>query len=423
MGYLSRILDDTLADLLGGLPAVAIEGAKGVGKTETANRLASTVFELDRVATKSDLADNPDLVLVGERPVLIDEWQLVPPVWDVVRRAVDRGAEPGSFILTGSADLPPGVRTHSGAGRIVSLLMRPLSLPERQIEATSVSLAALLAGEHGDVAGATAISPSDYVQEILASGFPAVRNAPQRFRRRLLDSYLEAIVTKDIPEAGGSVRRPVALRNWLAAYGAATATTAAYSTVLDAATPGEAEGPSKPTAFAYRDLLSRVRVLEPLPAWIPGFAHLKRLTQAPKHHLVDPALAARLVGASFESLVGGRDEPALPRDGTFLGALFESLAVQTVRVLADACEAKVFHFRTLENRQEVDIIVQRPDLRVLAIEVKFSQQVRPADVVSLNWLEARVPDLVVDKVILNTSERAYRRKDGVAVVPLALLGR
>ena len=423
MEYLPRILDDTLATLLNGLPAVAIEGAKGVGKTETANRFAKTVFELDRVATKGDLANNPDLALVGERPILIDEWQLVPPVWDVVRRAVDRGAEPGSFILTGSADLPPGVRTHSGAGRIVSLLMRPLSLPERRLGATSVSLAGLLSGGRDDVAGTTPISSADYVQEILASGFPAVRKAPREFRHRLLDGYLETIVTKDIPEAGGSVRRPDALRHWLAAYGAATATTASYATVLDAATPGDAEKPSKPTALAYRDLLSRVRVLDPLPAWIPGFAHLKRLTQSPKHHLVDPALAARLVGATFESLIGGRDELAFPRDGTFLGALFESLAVQTIRVLADACEAKVFHFRTLENRQEVDIIVQRPDLRVLAIEVKFSQQVRPADVASLNWLETQIPDLVVDKVVLNTSDRAYRRKDGVAVVPLALLGR
>jgi len=175
--------------------------------------------------------------------------------------------------------------------------------------------------------------------------------------------------------------------------------------------------------MVYRDLLSRVRVLDPLPAWIPTFAHLKRLAQGPKHHLVDPALAARLVGATFESLVQGRDEPAIPRDATFLGALFESLAVQTVRVLADSCDATTFHFRTSDARQEIDIIVQRADFSVLAIEVKFSQQVRPADAASLNWLEAQMPGRVLDKVILNTSDRAYRRKDGVAVVPLALLGK
>jgi len=416
-------MDQTIADVLEGLPAVSIEGAKGVGKTETASKHARWTYELDRTTTKSDLADNPELVLAGTHPILIDEWQLVPPVWDVVRRAVDKGAEPGSFILTGSAELPSGARVHSGAGRIVSVVMRPLSLPERQIETPSVSLASLLDGGRGEISGSTVITPVDYVHEILASGFPAIRSAPDRQRRRLLDSYLAAIVTKDIPEAGGNVRRPAALRSWLAAYGAATATIASYSTILDAATPGESDKPTKTTAMNYRDLLARVRVLEPVPAWIPTFAHLKRLGQGPKHHLVDPALAARLVGATFESLIQGRDEPVFPRDGTFLGALFESLAVQTVRVLADACEGSVFHFRTFEDRQEVDIIVQRPDFRVLAVEVKFSQQVRPDDVTSLNWLEAQMPGRVVDKVILNTSDRAYRRKDGVAVVPLALLGQ
>jgi len=423
MDYLSRVMDQTIADLLEGLPAVSIEGAKGVGKTETAGKHARWMYELDRTATKSDLTDNPELVLAGTHPILIDEWQLVPPVWDVVRRAVDKGAEPGSFILTGSAALPPDARVHSGAGRIVSVVMRPLSLPERQIETPSISLASLLDGGRGEISGTTTIAPADYVREILASGFPAIRSTPERHQRQLLDGYLAAIVTKDIPEAGGNVRRPAALRSWLAAYGAATATTASYSTILDAATPGEADKPTKLTAMNYRDLLARVRVLEPVPAWIPIFAHLKRLSQRPKHHLVDPALAARLVGATFESLVQGRDEPVFPRDGTFLGALFESLAVQTVRVLADACEGRVFHFRTFEDRQEIDIIVQRPDFRVLAIEVKFSQHVRPDDATSLNWLEAQMPGRVVDKVILNTSDRAYRRKDGVAVVPLALLGQ
>ncbi|MDR2380280.1 MAG: DUF4143 domain-containing protein, partial [Bifidobacteriaceae bacterium] len=296
-----------------------------------------------------------------------------------------------------------------------------LSLPERQVATPTVSLAGLLAGRSEPITGTTRFSPADYIREILASGFPAIRGAQERFQRRLLDGYLAAIVTKDIPEAGGTVRRPAALRSWLAAYGAATATTASYSAILNAATAGESDKPAKPTAAAYRELLTRVRVLDPLPAWVPTFAHLKRLGQRPKHHLVDPALAARLLGATFESLIQGKDTPVFPRDGTFLGALFESLAVQTVRVLADACEASVFHCRTSENRQEVDVIVQRPDLGVLAIEVKFSQQVRPADVASLNWLEAQLPGRVVDKVILNASERAYRRKDGVAVVPLALL--
>jgi predicted AAA+ superfamily ATPase len=171
----------------------------------------------------------------------------------------------------------------------------------------------------------------------------------------------------------------------------------------------------------YRDLLQRIWILDPVPAWSPGGSHLKRLAQSPKHHLVDPALAAHLVGATMGSLIRG-EGPGGAVDGSFLGALFESLATQTVRVLADGLQAKVFHLRTQGGDHEVDLIVQRRDSSVLAIEVKASSQVRPADVAHLNWLEEQAPGLVIDKVILNSGELAYRRKDGVAVIPLALLG-
>jgi len=191
---------------------------------------------------------------------------------------------------------------------------------------------------------------------------------------------------------------------------------------LDAATPGQDDKPSKVTAMAYRDLLQRLWILDPVPAWVPGSGHLARLAQSPKHHLVDPALAAVLVGVSAESLIKGDGPKAIKRDGTFLGALFESLAAQTVRVLAESHGCTVAHFRLRGGAQEVDLVVQRPDRKVLAIEVKLSTTVRPADVRGLNWLEQQVPDAVVDKVLLNTGSMAYRRPDGVAVVPLSLLG-
>jgi len=207
---------------------------------------------------------------------------------------------------------------------------------------------------------------------------------------------------------------------WLAAYGAATGTTASYASILNAATPGEGEKPAKETAMAYRDVLQRMWILDPVPAWLPVFAHLKRLGQTPKHHLVDPALAATLVGATENSLLMGRGP--LRSDTTFFGSLFESLAAQTVRVLAESLDARVSHMRIQGGDHEVDLIVETPDHRVLAIEVKASTAVRPADVAHLNWLESQVPDLILDKVLLNTGDRAYRRPDGVAVVPLALLG-
>jgi predicted AAA+ superfamily ATPase len=414
-------MDGTLAEWLELLPAIAIEGAKGVGKTESAKRVTADVFFVDSPVTRANLEADAEMVLTGRAPTLIDEWQFVPPVWDVVRRTVDAGAAPGRFLLAGSAAVSPEARTHSGAGRIVRLLMRPLSLPERGLEEPSVSLAGLLSGERPKVGGTTAVKTVDYVREIVDSGFPGIRAARPAARGLLLDSYIDHIVDHDVPAAGRAVREPEALRAWLAAYAAATGTTASYSALLDAATPGDSDKPSRPTVAGYRELLSRIWVLDPVPAWHPGASHLKRLALSPKHHLVDPALAARLVGVTQESLIKGDGDPALPRVGTFLGALFESLAVQTVRVLAEHLGWRVSHFRD-RNGREVDIILQRPDGGVVAIEVKLSGQVRPADVASLNWLERQLPARVLDKVLLNTSDRAFRRPDGVAVVPLALLG-
>lgn len=420
MDYTRRLVDETLDRWLPDLPAIALEGAKGVGKTATASQRAHETFSLDRSATWTNVAQDPEIVLASTGTTFIDEWQLVPPVWDVVRRAVDDGAQPGRFLLAGSAGVPPQVRVHSGAGRIVRALMRPMSFPERGLERPTVSLAGLASGERAVVDGTTSLSTPDYVAEILRSGFPAIRQAGSSVRGDLLDSYVDRIVDHDIAQAGTRVRRPATLRGWLAAYAGATATTASYAAILHAATPGEDTKPARQTAMGYRDLLERLWILDPVPAWLPTFAHLDRLGQTPKHHLVDPALAARLIGANQASLIRG-DGP-VGHDGTFLGALFESLVTQTVRVLAQANQARTYHMRLQGGDHEVDIIVELPDLRVLAVEAKVSPIVHPADVVHLNWLEAQLPGRVVDKVIVNTGDRAYRRPDGVAVVPLALLG-
>ncbi|MDR0285142.1 MAG: DUF4143 domain-containing protein [Propionibacteriaceae bacterium] len=421
MTYSRRLVDNQLDTLLPLLPAIAVEGAKGVGKTETATGRATQTYALDDPTTFAMVEATPELVLRESPTTFIDEWQRVPSTWDLVRRAVDRGAPPGRFLLAGSASPAPQARPHSGAGRIVRLMMRPMSLPERGVAVPTVSLATLLEGGAPDVGGRTTVTLDTYTAEILSSGFPGIRFALPNARPFLLDSYLDRLVDHDIPEAGHQVRRPGALTQWLTAMGAATATTASYASLLTAATPGDDPKPSKVTAMAYRDLLASIWVLEPLPAWSPHLGGLKYLGQSPKHHLVDPALAARLVGATAQSLVRG-DGPRRGGEDVFLGALFESLAVQTLRCLAQTAGAKVSHLRTQGGDHEVDIIVQRPDLKILAFEVKLGSTVRPSDVTQLTWLRDQLPDLVVDTVLLNTGPEAYRRRDGVAVVPLALLG-
>jgi len=422
MHYQKRLIDTQLDTMLKVLPAIALEGAKGVGKTATGMQRADSVFTLDDPATAQIVEGNPSVLNSGDGTTFIDEWQLVPSVWNTVRRAVDNGASPGRYLLAGSANPRPEARIHSGAGRIVRLLMRPLSFPERGIETPTVSFADLLNGNIEQITGKTSVELVDYVNEIKASGFPGIRNTDPEAQQYLIESYVDRIIDHDIEEMGAAVRRPASLRGWLEAYGAATATTTSYSALLKAATPGQDDKPSKTTAITYRDLLQRLFVLDPLPAWLPSATSLNRLGQAPKHHLVDPALAAHFSGLTNDALIRGAGPELFRQEGPFLGALFESLAAQTVRVLAQSSRAKTYHFRNQGGAREIDMIVERPDKKILAIEVKLSGIVRPTDVRNLNWLEESTNNLVIDKVLINTGSYAYRRPDGVAVIPLSLLG-
>ncbi len=420
--YQRRVLDDEIDELFADLSAIAIEGPKGVGKTRTALQRAKTAHRLDDPAELAVAQADPARLLEGERPVLIDEWQRLPEVWDLVRRAVDDGAAPGSFLLTGSAvpDPPP---THSGAARIVTVRMRPLALSER-LQAPTVSLAELLSGKRRPVTGTTDFALTDYTNEVLASGLPGLRSLSDRSRRRQLDGYVDRIVDRDIAaDAGVVIRNPAALRRWMSAYAAASSTTASFETVRDAASAGNERKPSKNATQAYRDALARVWVLDEVPAWIPSNNHLSEMGHAPKHQLTDPALAAQLLGVQASTLLAGQSSgPAVARDGTLLGALFESLATLSVRVYAAHSEARVKHLRTARGRQEIDLIVERADGSIVAIEVKLARTVSTKDTKHLTWLKQKLGDRVLDQVILTTGPTAYRREDGIVIVPLALLG-
>lgn len=424
--YTRRVVDGELDELFGGVAAVAVEGAKAVGKTATAAERARTVYQLDDDDQRSLIEADSSRLLQGDRPILVDEWQRVPSSWDVVRRAVDnRRTTAGSFLLTGSASPPAEANQHSGAGRIVSVRMRPLELSERGVGTPTVSLAALLRGEAPDITGETAVRLADYVDEILASGFPGLRGLSGRALRAQLDGYIDRIVEREFPQLGVNIRNPAALRRWLTAYAAASSTTTSYEKIRDAATSGQDETPAKNTVAAYRDVLERLWLLDPVPAWAPTRNHLRRLSSPPKHQLVDPALAARLLGVGAGALLQQEKleaKPAIPRNGTLLGGLFESLVTIGVRVYAQAAEARVGHLRTASGDREVDLIVERDDGRVVAIEVKLNAAPTDSDVRHLHWLKERLGDDVLDMVVVNTGSYAYRREDGVAVVPAALLG-
>lgn len=413
MAYHPRTVDFELDALLPLAPAIALEGPKGVGKTDTARRRCTSEWFLDDSTHREIVEADPTITDSESVTTLLDEWQRLPEIWDRVRRSVDRGAGPGRFLLTGSATPVAGSDTHSGAGRILSLRMRPMALHERAVITPTVRLSALLNGT-SDVSGVSAFTLADYVEEIIVSGFPGIRQQAPQTQRAQLDGYLQRVIERDIPDQGLAVRRPETLRRWLAAYAAATATTTAYSKLLDATTTGDGHQPAKTTTIAYRDHLTQLWLLDPVPGWSPSRNVFTRLQQAPKHHLADPGLAARLLNLTQRSLMVGTGTP-------MLGPLFEALATLSIRVSGQAAEARVGHLRTRNGDHEIDLILEGPDGQILGVEVKLAPSVTDADVRHLLWLRSQHAD-VVDLIVITTGTRAYRRRDGVAVIPLALLG-
>ena len=420
-GYIRRIVDDELDELFGSVPAVLLDGPKGVGKTATALQRARTVRRLDRATDHQILTADPDRIATDPTPVLLDAWHRQPTLWDTVRRHVDRDPAGGRFLLTGSS--PAALRctaTHTGAGRITTIRLRPLTLPERLDLTPTVSLADLITG-NTTIGGRTALRLGDYVNEIAASGFPGLRHLHGRALRNQLDSYIELIINRELADAGLTIRRPQTMLGWLRAYAAATATTTTWERIRLAATPGE-NPPAATTARPYIEHLTNLRILDPLPAWLPSNTHLRNLAGTPKHHLVDPALALRLLSLTPDRLLDGQEpDIPLPRDGTYLGAIFESLVALTLRVFAPNIEADIYHLRTKGGRHEIDFILEHPT-GILAIETKLAATITDHDTRPLRWLRDLGLPRPVHLAVITTGPEAYQDTNGINVVPLALLG-
>lgn len=425
----NRLIDKYISDLMEEIPAIAIEGLKGIGKTVSAVAHSNTVFELDLPRDRMLIENDINVLLKEKPPVLIDEWQKVPAVWDFVRRSVDKYEQPGFFLLTGSAK-KINLDIHSGAGRILKLKMYPLSLEERGIETPAISLDALLCqGKpcYAEINGTTRIGFSDYINEILASGLPAIRNYSPARRRQMLSTYIDYLLSHEFSQQGIKIRQPRLLLRWLTSYAAATSSDANYGEILDSSTAGEGEKPSAKTTIAYREALERLWLIDELPVWLNGEDYFSRLKITPKHYLADPALAAHLLNIDFDDLAksskhGNQAVTAFDeKKGGITGRLFESLIQLSLRTYTAVNDAALSYIRTRNGDHEVDFIVSRGK-KVVAIEVKMAQEIGNSDVKHLLWLKSVMKDDLTDMVVINTGPVAYRREDGVAVVPAALFG-
>ena len=415
MPYLPRIVDHELTTLLEGAGAVLIEGPKGCGKTETARQCTNSevLLDLDAAARQAGLVD-PSLVLAGETPRLLDEWQLVPALWNQVRRAVDADNTKGRYILTGSAVPSDDVTRHTGAGRIARLRMRPLSLFEGGHSTGTVSLRALLDGEEPSAAD-TGLTVRFVAHATALGGWPFVLDTPEAAALRMLRSYLADIQRIDIQRTDGTARDPGRVERVIRAYARHVATEAATTTI--AADAHGADGAAhRDTVTDYLDALTRLFVIEEQPAWAPHLRSRARVRSAAKRHFVDPSIAVAALRATPERLL---------QDVTLLGTLFESLVVRDMRIYAQPLDGQILHYRD-NTDLEVDGIVEMADGRWGAFEVKLGQGAIDDAAVTLtrfaNKIDTEQAGRPAFLAVITATGYAYRRPDGIDVIPIGTLG-
>jgi len=416
MSYLPRIADTELQERLRSAGAVLIEGPKACGKTATGQRASGSMVTLDTdLAARQLAAIDPGLVLQGPVPRLLDEWQLAPEIWNAMRREVDARQAVGQFILAGSAVPADDLLRHTGAGRLSRLRMRPMCLAESGWSSGEVSLARLMAGE-AVRAPDTGHSVAWAAEVICRGGWPAARNLSMSASLRYASDYVEEVCRADVSRVDGVARNPQRIRRLLQSLARNSATE--VTTTNLARDLGQAdEPPSTETVRMDLQALERIMILEQQPAWGPHLRSRSRLRQTAKRHLVDPSLAVAALGASPTRLLG---------DLNLMGLLFESLVVRDLRILSQPLDGQVFHYRD-NTGLEADAIIELRDGRWAAFEVKLGVSAIDAAARSLLDLSARVdhdrcgPPAAL--VIITSTGYAYRRPDGVSVVPIGALGR
>ncbi|MDR2205644.1 MAG: DUF4143 domain-containing protein [Flavobacteriaceae bacterium] len=416
MAYIKRISDNQLQRKLEASGAVLIRGAKACGKTESAKRFAKSILEVDIDPQVPLLMEtDPNRLLIGETPRLIDEWQEQPKLWNLIRHEIDKRALPAQFILTGSANPDENTKKHSGAGRFTTLDMHTMSWQELGHSTGKISLKTLLEGGKIDIYD----EPTDLdfiVEKIIIGGFPALigRNIYQA--SDLNRAYIDLLAEVDMSRVSNIKRDPLKVRNILRSLARNTATTVETTLLETDIFEKDNTSISRPTIYDYLDALERLMIIENQPAWNIHLRSSALLRKTPKRHLTDVSLAVAALGADKNSLLN---------DLKFTGFLFESLVTHDLRVYAQANDAKVFHYRDSTNL-EIDAVVQKYSGEYAAFEIKLGT----------GQIDDAAGNLTKFASILDTSKISapaslniitgtgisYTRKDGINVISLSSLG-
>jgi predicted AAA+ superfamily ATPase len=414
LDYQKRLMDKALAERLLSAGAVLIEGTKGCGKTETAKQVAASVVRFDadeQVRIKMEI--DPQSVLLGAVPRLLDEWQEYPQIWNYIRHEVDERKQKGQFILTGSAAPDDKARRHSGAGRFSVMKMRPMSLFERGWSTGEVSLAALMRRE-APSSEPLAFDLGELAEKITLGGWPGLIGAGSADGLRFVSDYVSLIAEVDLSRISGKRRDPYKVMRLLQSL-ARNISTEVTITALSKDAGGSDGGMDDETAVAYLTALERLMAVENLPAWNTHIRSSDMLRKSPKRHFADPSLAVGALGLSIDKLTA---------DLNYFGLLFESLVIKDLRIYADAKGGKVFHYRDSRGL-EIDAVVEYADGTWGAFEIKLGMGAADEAAINLLKFSAKIDTEKVKApaalTVITGNGFAHRRPDGVNVVPLSVL--
>lgn len=417
--YFPRITDKLLVNSLESSGAVLIEGPKWCGKTRTASEIAKSILYMqdpdNRESNLQAASIKPSLLLNGEAPRLIDEWQIAPILWDAVRHEVDKRGVDGQFILTGSANpIMDEAISHTGTGRISRIRMRPMSLFESMESTGHISLKELFTN-YTDVDSICRLEIEDIAYAIVRGGWPASVVAKSGSAEKRAQDYVDSVVNFDVSRVDSVEKNPSKMTALLRSLSRNIATEATYSTLIKDMEGGEEESISRPTIQSYLNALQRVYVVEDLEAWNPSIRSATPLRVSPKRHFVDPSIATASLGINHERLLN---------DFNTFGYLFESLCIRDLRVYAESLGGKLYHYRD-KSGLECDAVIVLRDGRWGAVEVKLGVNEFEKAAKNLKALELIVDASKMNKpsflMILTGTKLGYKREDGILIVPVGCL--
>jgi len=416
ISYISRISDTLLIDLLESTGAVLVEGAKWCGKTQSSLQAANSVVYMqdpDEGPGYVAMADTkPSLLLEGESPLLLDEWQMAPVIWDAVRFAVDKRGLMGQFILTGSATPNDNQTAHSGTGRIARMLMRPMSLFESNESNGNVSLKDLFDGKT-EIGTKSTLTIEQIAHAICRGGWPAAVISGKQ-SPRIAMNYVDAIINFDVQRVDGVEKHPERVRVLLQSLSRNISTLATAKTIMNDMQVNEASITDK-TLSSYLNALRRLFVVEDIPAWQPSLRSKTAIRTANKRQFVDPSIATAVMRTNATGIL---------RDFETFGFLFESLCTRDLRVYAQATDGVVFHYRD-KSELESDLIIKLHDGRWAAVEVKLGMKQIDEAAANLIKLSQKVDIEKMNQpsflMVLTGGQVAYKRSDGVLVIPIGCL--